>query len=65
MILSSEEKFKVRVFCLIMDEINESINIRFSEQKDLYLDLACFNPRRFPGSRKMEYQRLHLIKFAR
>jgi hypothetical protein len=36
-----------------MDKINESMNMRFSEQKDLYLDLACFNPRRFPGIPKI------------
>lgn len=30
-----------------MDQLNQSIDSRFSNQKALYLDLSCFNPTRF------------------
>ncbi len=33
-----------------MDEINQSMKMRFSEQKDL--DLACFDPHRFSQLKK-------------
>lgn len=49
---SVEEKFKIKVFYKLMDKINQSMNMRFSDQKDLYLDLACFDPRRFPLLKK-------------
>jgi hypothetical protein len=45
-----------------MDKINESMNMRFSEQKDLYLDLACFNPRRLPGLKKDGIPKIALDK---
>lgn len=51
---SVEGKFQIEVFYKLIDKINRSMNMRFSDQKDLYLDLVCLDPHRFPCSRKME-----------
>lgn len=41
------EQFKIKVYNVVMDQLNQSIDSKFSNQKALYLDLSCFNPTRF------------------
>lgn len=49
---SVEEKFRIKVFNVIMDTITSTIQTRFADQKTLYLDLACFDPRQFSELKK-------------
>nr|CAD7443921.1 unnamed protein product [Timema bartmani] len=45
---SEEDRFRIKVFNIVVDKLSQSIKTRFADQKNLYLDLACFDPRRFP-----------------
>lgn len=49
---SEEEQFRIKVYNVIVDKLNGALNSRFSNQKQLYLDLSCFDPRRFPEFKK-------------
>lgn len=49
---SSEDRFRIKVFNVIIDKISQSIETRFINQKNLYMDLACFDPRRFSDLKK-------------
>lgn len=47
-VFSAEDNFRVQVFNVVVDQINQSMATRFSDQKRLYQDLSCFDARRFP-----------------
>lgn len=41
--IDSEQKF----FYAVIDKLNQRMKTRFADQKNIYLDFACFDPRRF------------------
>ncbi|XP_031353775.1 uncharacterized protein LOC116178426 [Photinus pyralis] len=45
---SPESSFRVNVFNCIVDTVIQTMKNRFVKQKSLYLDLALFDPKRFP-----------------
>lgn len=47
-LLSGIESFKVNTFYVVVDQINTSMKIRFSDQSRVYQDLSCVDPLRFP-----------------
>lgn len=49
---SSEDRFRIKVFNVVMDKIGQSTETRFVNQRNLYLDLTCFDPRRFSELKK-------------
>lgn len=49
--LSGNKSFQVNVFHVVIDQINASIKIRFSDQNRVCQDLSCFDPFRFPELR--------------
>ena len=53
-ISSPLERYRVEVFCAVMDEVVGSLRRRFLQQGDLYRDFAFLNPRRFAEFRNKE-----------
>ena len=43
---TSNDKFRINFFTVIMDNVINNIEYRFNAHKELYLDLQFFNPRR-------------------
>ncbi|KAG8177445.1 hypothetical protein JTE90_008629 [Oedothorax gibbosus] len=46
-VFDAKQNFKVKTFLNVIDQINSSMRTRFSDQKRLYQDLSCFDPKRF------------------
>ena len=44
---SCEDQFRITVFNRILDKITQTMDRRFSDQKNLYLDLSVFDPKNF------------------
>ena len=40
---TSNDKFRIKVFIVIMDNVTYNIEYQFNAHKELYLDLLCFN----------------------
>lgn len=56
------DRFRISVFNRIMDNIIINIEHRFDEHKDLYLDLQCYDPRRFKDlNQNLSDRTLHRI----
>lgn len=45
--LSEMDSFRIKVFNVVIDKIDQCMTNRFHDQRSLYVDVACFDPRRF------------------
>ncbi|KAJ8897931.1 hypothetical protein PR048_003289 [Dryococelus australis] len=50
--VTEEYKLRIKVFNVIIDKFNQSLTNRFADHKNLYLDLSCFDPKRFSELKK-------------
>ncbi|KAJ8892289.1 hypothetical protein PR048_004869 [Dryococelus australis] len=50
--VTEEDKFKIKVFNVIIDKLNQSMTNRFADHKNLYLYPSCFDPKRFSELKK-------------
>jgi len=51
-IIDEIDRFRVTIFNYTLDTILKSVETRFLLHKELYLELECFDPRRFKGIRE-------------
>lgn len=61
--LPKEDRFRIKVFNVVIDKLCWSIKTRFVNQKNPCLGLLCFNPRRFSELNEA-YQQTHSIKYT-
>ncbi|KAJ8879415.1 hypothetical protein PR048_020023 [Dryococelus australis] len=50
--VTEEDKFRIKVFNVIVDKLNQSMTNRFADHKNLYLHLSCFDRKRFSELKK-------------
>jgi hypothetical protein len=59
---SPEEEFKIKIFFVIVDRAVQTMESRFVQHKSLYLDLACFDPKRFKSQESLPPKALKKIE---
>ncbi|KAJ8886749.1 hypothetical protein PR048_012961 [Dryococelus australis] len=61
--VTEEDKFRIKVFNVIIDKLNKSMTNRFADNKNLYLDLSFLIQSGFLNLRKV-YHQMHLTKYV-